>query len=52
MGTTAYVDLTRRTVDLTTTPPEAIHAFLGERGLNVATLLARLPPDGASSRPT
>ena len=45
MGTTAYVDLTRRTVELAETPPEAIHAFLGGRGLNMATLLARLPPD-------
>ncbi|MHB9148919.1 MAG: aldehyde ferredoxin oxidoreductase family protein [Thermoleophilia bacterium] len=45
MGITAYVDLTRRTVDVTETPPKATRAFLGGRGLNVATLLALLPPD-------
>ena len=45
MGRTAYVDLTTQTIELTETPSEAVCAYLGGRGLNMATLLALLPSD-------
>src|SRR5680860_1511405 len=45
MGRTAYVDLTTQTIELTETPSEAVRAYLGGRGLNMATLLALVPSD-------